>query len=107
MQCAGCPAHWWLCDKITEAHDEDGVSIGVVMFGRPVAFSTIANEQNLHWRWTNMQRLTDNLCERGFIRRKRHQTTQGYSYEVVGCAREVLPGGAVRGKDGEDLLQEA
>ena len=91
----------WLCDKVTEAYDENGVAIGVVMFGRPVAFSTIANDRNLDSTWRAVQRNMQHLVDRGFIRRRRHQTTQGYSYEVIGCAREVTPEGAVKGKDGK------
>ena len=98
--------YWWLCDKVTEAYDENGVSIGVVMFGRPVGFSTIANDKNLNSTWRAIQRNMKHLESRGFIRRKRHQTTQGYSYEVVGCAREVLPEGAVKGKDGKTYYKK-
>jgi hypothetical protein len=93
--------YWWLCDKVTEAYDEDGVSIGVVMFGRPIGFSTIANDKNLNTSWRAVQRNMQHLDDRGFIRRKRYLTTQGYIYEVVGCAREVLPEGAVKGKNGK------
>ena len=108
---SGCSAlavllYWWLCDKVTEAHDEDGVSIGVVMFGRPVDFSTIADDKNLGTTWRAVQRNMKHLDDRGLIRRKRHQTTQGYSYEVVGCAREVLPEGAVKGKDGRTYYKK-
>lgn len=98
--------YWWLCDKVTEAYDEKGVSIGVVMFGRPVDFSTIADDKNLGTTWRAVQRNMKHLDDRGFIRRKRHQTTQGYSYEVVGCAREVLPEGAVKGKDGKTYYKK-
>lgn len=108
---SGCSAlavllYWWLCDKVTEAYDENGASIGVVMFGRPVDFSTIADDKNLGTTWRAVQRNMKHLDDRGFIRRKRHQTTQGYSYEVVGCAREVLPEGAVKGKDGKTYCKK-
>ncbi|HWA95061.1 MAG TPA: hypothetical protein VG844_10720 [Terracidiphilus sp.] len=84
----GCSAnaillYWWLCDKVTDTRVEDGVTYGVVMFGRPVSFQTIADENNLKSNWKTIQRNMQLLTDRGFILRKRSTTTTGYSYEVV------------------------
>jgi hypothetical protein len=91
--------YWWLCDKVTSAYDENGVSIGVVMFARPINFKLIANADNLGTTWLSVQRNMKHLVGRGFIRRQRHSTTQGYSYEVIGCAREVSD--VIKGRDGK------
>lgn len=89
---------WWLNDKVTEAYAEDGVSIGVVMFGNPVDFDIIADADNLGTTWKSIQRNMQTLANKGFIRRKRHGVAKGYSFEVVGCAREVSDKVSLKGK---------
>jgi hypothetical protein len=79
----------WLSDKTTSAYDEDGTTIGVVMFGNDIPFSVIADENNLRYHWSTIQSNMQWLCDRGLVRRKRGQTTEGYRFEVVGSARKV------------------